>query len=109
MLRNSRQANGGSNHKVVGVTQVWDGVCRRSLILQIDQRFQGSTPQLPVAYQGPNTVRCSGAKDATFVAREFEPTFELVDLLNLPNYAVCLKLMIDGGPSKPFSATTLSP
>ena len=50
-----------------------------------------------------------GSKDAAVLAREFEPQFDRVDLLNLPNYDVYLRLMIDGTPSKPFSATTLHP
>lgn len=48
-----------------------------------------------------------GAEDAAFIAREFEPVFGAGDLLSLPNRSVYLKLMIDGKPSKPFSATTL--
>lgn len=50
-----------------------------------------------------------GAEDAQLVAREFEPVFTPVDILNLPNRSIYVKLMIDGMPSKPFSATTLSP
>ncbi|MDO8272427.1 MAG: type IV secretion system DNA-binding domain-containing protein [Gammaproteobacteria bacterium] len=50
-----------------------------------------------------------GAEDAYLLAREFEPVFKPVDLLNLPNYDVYLKLMIDGAPSIPFSAHTLNP
>lgn len=50
-----------------------------------------------------------GAHDASLIAREFEPVFDPIDLLNLPNHDICLKLMIDGSPSKPFSATTLTP
>ena len=50
-----------------------------------------------------------GAEDAGFIAREFEPVFDHIDLINLPNHDICLKLMIDGAPSKPFSATTLLP
>lgn len=48
-----------------------------------------------------------GAHDADFIAREFEPVFDHIDLLNLPNHDFCIKLMIDGEPSKPFSATTM--
>ena len=48
-----------------------------------------------------------GAYDAGLIAKEFEPVFEPVDLLSLPNHHIALKLMIDGMPSKPFSATTL--
>jgi hypothetical protein len=50
-----------------------------------------------------------GAHDAGLIAREFEPVFQRIDLLNLPNRDIYLKLMIDGTPSKPFSATTLHP
>lgn len=49
-----------------------------------------------------------GAEDAALFAREFQPTFGVEDLLNLPNRHVYLKLMIDGTPSRPFSARTLS-
>lgn len=49
-----------------------------------------------------------GAHDASLIAHEFEPVFASVDLLNLPNHDIYLKLMIDGSPSQPFSATTLT-
>jgi hypothetical protein len=48
-----------------------------------------------------------GAEDASFLAREFQARFEELDLMQLENYHVYLKLMIDGTPSKPFSAVTL--
>jgi hypothetical protein len=44
-----------------------------------------------------------------FIAREFEPVFTALDLTNLPNHDIYLKLIIDGTPSRPFSATTLRP
>ena len=47
-----------------------------------------------------------GAEDANFLAREFTPIFDMEDLLSLPNYHIYLKLMIDGTPSRPFSAET---
>jgi DNA helicase HerA-like ATPase len=50
-----------------------------------------------------------GALDAPTVARELSPAFEPDDLLSLPNFSVYLRLMINGEPSKPFSAATLSP
>ena len=50
-----------------------------------------------------------GAEDASVIGREFAPEFETEDLLNLPNHTIYLKLMIDGAPSRPFSATTLLP
>jgi CxxC-x17-CxxC domain-containing protein len=50
-----------------------------------------------------------GAADAEFLEKEFYPEFTADDLVNLPNYHICLKLMIDGVSSRSFSAKTLSP
>lgn len=49
-----------------------------------------------------------GGRDAPFVARELAPVFQSADLISLPNYQIDLRLMIDGEPSKPFSAVTLT-
>jgi hypothetical protein len=48
-----------------------------------------------------------GADDALFLAKEFNPEFEAQDFVNLPQYSIYLKLMIDGTTSRPFSADTL--
>jgi hypothetical protein len=50
-----------------------------------------------------------GAEDAKYLAKEFLPVFNEPDLINLPNYHIYLKLMIDGVTSQPFSAITLPP
>ena len=50
-----------------------------------------------------------GAEDAPYLVREFHERFETADFLQLPNYRIYLKLMIDGTPSAPFSAVTLGP
>jgi CxxC-x17-CxxC domain-containing protein len=50
-----------------------------------------------------------GADDADFLEKEFEPEFMAQDLVNLPNFTIYLKLMIDGITSRPFSAGTLPP
>ncbi len=50
-----------------------------------------------------------GSDDADFLEKEFEPEFTPQDILNLPNYKIYLKLMIDGITSRPFSAKTLPP
>jgi type IV secretory pathway TraG/TraD family ATPase VirD4 len=47
-----------------------------------------------------------GAEDAGYISREFDGRFEVGDLLNLENRHIRLKLMIDGQPSRPFSACT---
>lgn len=50
-----------------------------------------------------------GAIDAKHLAREFYPTFDETDLVNIPNHHIYLKMMIDGHTSKAFSAVTLPP
>lgn len=50
-----------------------------------------------------------GAADAEFLEKEFDPIFYANDLVNLENYNVYLRLMIDGVTSRPFSAMTLPP
>lgn len=50
-----------------------------------------------------------GAQDAEFLEKEFEPVFEINDIVNLPKHHIYLKLMIDGVTSSPFSALTLPP
>lgn len=52
-----------------------------------------------------------GAVDAQYMIKElfkeYQPILNIGDYVNLPNYSIYLKLMIDGQPSKPFSATTI--
>lgn len=49
-----------------------------------------------------------GAQDSELLAPEFAPAFTETDLVNLPNYHIILKLMIDGAVSMPFSAQTIA-
>jgi len=48
-----------------------------------------------------------GAKDAKVLEEEFKPVLTAEDLVNLPQYAMYIKLLIDGTTSQPFSANTL--
>lgn len=50
-----------------------------------------------------------GSHDARAMGPEFEPVFDGHDLVTLANHDIYLRLMIDGAPSRPFSATTLAP
>lgn len=50
-----------------------------------------------------------GLSDARFIEREFHPKFSADDLINLPNYAIFLKMAIDGKISKAFSGETIEP
>jgi DNA helicase HerA-like ATPase len=48
-----------------------------------------------------------GPEDSAILAKELQPKFKVLDLISLPNHSVYLKLMIDGTPSKPFSAEAI--
>ncbi|MCL5407475.1 MAG: type IV secretion system DNA-binding domain-containing protein, partial [Patescibacteria group bacterium] len=50
-----------------------------------------------------------GAPDAAVLKQEFAPVFEEVDLVNLDNYHIYVKMSIDGVTSAAFSAMTLAP
>lgn len=76
------------------------------------QHLEQLTPEIREAVLGNVGTVVSfrvGPEDARYLAREFEPVFKPLDLVNLPNHQIYLKLMIDGTPSQAFSATTLSP
>ena len=48
----------------------------------------------------------TGAEDAEFLAKEFSPTFNEFDLVNIDRFNVYIKLMIKGTASKPFNMAT---
>jgi len=50
-----------------------------------------------------------GSHDACELEKEFSPEFKIEDLENLEKYQIYLKLLIDGLPSRTFSAETLPP
>ena len=78
----------------------------------IDQLVQGENTVVKDAVFGNVGTMVAfrvGAADAEFLEKEFEPEFEMNDLINLGFANVYLKLMIDGMSSRPFSANTLPP
>jgi hypothetical protein len=50
-----------------------------------------------------------GPESARYLEPQFAPALSREDLMNLGRYDIYLRLMIDGMPSKPFSASTLPP
>lgn len=48
-----------------------------------------------------------GATDAEILAKEFYPVFKTIDLVNLSQYSMYLRLMIDGVSSTAFSAMSI--
>ena len=80
-----------------------------SLTLAHQYLFQ-LTPEVREAVLGNAGTIVSfrvGARDAQYLAQEFQPTFSQQDFIDLPNYHVYLRLMIDTQVSKAFSATTI--
>ncbi len=47
-----------------------------------------------------------GVEDAEVMAKEFAPTFNEFDLLNIERYNAFVKLMVNGSASKPFNMST---
>ncbi len=48
-----------------------------------------------------------GAEDANVIHKEYAEVFSQNDLVNLRNYQIAIKLMIDGHSTRPFLANTL--
>jgi len=72
---------------------------------QLDEKIQGAI------FGNVGTIISFrvGLDDAEYLAKQFYPIFNQNDLINLPNYHIYLKLMIDGVTSQPFNAITLPP
>lgn len=70
-----------------------------------------STKVRDAVFGNVGTIVCfrCGAADAEFLEKEFMPEFTALDLVNTPNYCVCIRLMIDGVMREPFSAQVLPP
>lgn len=50
-----------------------------------------------------------GIDDAEALEKEFQPTFNAYDLINIENRTAYVKLLINGTASKPFNMATLAP
>ena len=50
-----------------------------------------------------------GAEDAEFLEKQFEPGFSRFDLVNLDNFNLILKMMLNNKISTPFKMQTLAP
>jgi hypothetical protein len=48
----------------------------------------------------------TGAEDAEVLGKEFAPTFNQFDLVNIERFTTYTKLMINGTASKPFNMAT---
>lgn len=77
------------------------------LAIQYMQQLQPDIKQALFGNVGTIISFRTGIEDAQYLAKEMYPIFGVEDFINLANYNIYLKLMIDGKPSKPFSATLL--
>jgi predicted ribonuclease YlaK len=50
-----------------------------------------------------------GAEDAEFLVKQFEPVFDINDLINIDNFNAHIKLMINNQTSNPFNLATYLP
>ena len=58
---------------------------------------------------GSMVVFRTGAEDAEVLGKEFAPTFNQFDLVNIERFNAYVKLMVNGTASKPFNMATMPP
>ncbi|MCL5666830.1 MAG: type IV secretion system DNA-binding domain-containing protein [Patescibacteria group bacterium] len=56
---------------------------------------------------GTMVIFRTGAEDAEVLAKEFAPTFNQFDLVNIERFSTYVRLMINGTASKPFNMNTI--
>jgi hypothetical protein len=50
-----------------------------------------------------------GSDDAAFLEKQFSPSFNANDLMNVPNWNAFVRMLANGVPTKPFSLATVPP
>ena len=58
---------------------------------------------------GTMVVFRTGAEDSEVLGKEFSPTFNQFDLVNIDRYNAYVRLMVNGTASKPFNMATMPP
>lgn len=51
----------------------------------------------------------TGATDADFLVKYFNPVFDVEDLTKMPNYNWAVQMLVNGVPTQPFSLATIPP
>ena len=64
---------------------------------------------MPFGNVGSMVVFRTGAEDSEVLGKEFAPTFNQFDLVNIDRYNAYVKLMVNGTASKPFNMATMPP
>jgi hypothetical protein len=82
-----------------------------NLSLTLANQYMGQIPEnvrkAILGNAGTIITFSAGAEDASALSKEFAEVFSENDLVNLENYQIAIKLMIDGHSSRPFLAKTL--
>ncbi len=50
-----------------------------------------------------------GSEDAEFLEKQFAPTFDAKDIMNIENFNAYLKLLVNGSPVEPFNIEAMRP
>jgi hypothetical protein len=82
-----------------------------ALILAMQYAEQVEESLRNAVFENVGTLICFrvGPESARLLAPQFAPKLSKEDLMNLGRYSIYLRLMIDGMPSRPFSARTFPP
>lgn len=74
-------------------------VVANQFIAQLNDQIKGAV----FGNVGSMMAHRVGPEDAEFLVKQFEPSFDTNDLINLPNGTAALKLLINGLPTTPFT------
>jgi hypothetical protein len=74
-------------------------------IAQIDEKIRDAV----FGNVGSMAVFRVGPEDATYLEKQFEPTFSASDLMNIENQNAYLRMLANGTPTPPFSMHTVKP
>ena len=74
-------------------------------IAQIDEKIRDAV----FGNVGSMAVFRVGPEDATFLEKQFAPTFTASDLMNIENQHAYIRMLANGSPTPPFSIHTVKP
>ncbi len=74
-------------------------------IAQLDEKIRDAV----FGNVGSLAVFRVGNDDAEYLSRQFEPTFDMKDIVNLDNWNAYLKILANGQPQTPFNIQTIAP
>lgn len=101
------------NFAFKGIASILSEARKYRLSLVLAHQYIKQLPEeiASAVFGNVGTILCFrvGTEDADFLEKQFAPIFTKVDLVNIPNYNLYLKLLIDGYVSDPFNIRTFPP